>query len=41
MFYKTFSLKVILVCVYNISGNLITHDIFYRLFSKYGEVIKV
>jgi len=25
--------KVILVCLYNISGNLLTHDIYYRLFS--------
>jgi len=24
--------RVLLVCVYNKSGNLITHDIFYRLF---------
>lgn len=33
--------KVLLVCVYNISGRIITHDIFYRLFSDYGEVLKV
>ena len=33
--------RVLLVCVYNKSGNLITHDVFYRLFSKFGEVRKV
>ena len=30
-----------LVCVYNKHSRLITHDIFYRLFSQYGEVKKI
>ena len=33
--------RVLLVCVYNKSGTLITHDIFYRLFSNYGVVQKI
>ena len=32
---------VLLVCVYNITGKIISHDIFYRLFSQYGEVLRV
>ena len=33
--------KVLLICVFNISNNLITHDIIYRHFSNYGLVNKV
>lgn len=29
------------MCVYNKSGGLITHDLFYSLFSQYGEVQRV
>lgn len=32
---------VLLVCVYNINGKIISHDIFYRLFCEYGEVLKI
>ena len=37
----TSPMRVLLVCVYNISGRIISHDIFYRLFSSYGKVQKV
>lgn len=33
--------KVLLVCVFNKNSSLITHDIFYNSFSKYGTVEKV
>lgn len=33
--------KVLLVCIYNISGNIVTHDIYYKLFSNFGEVKKI
>ncbi|KAL4442335.1 hypothetical protein ABPG74_005676 [Tetrahymena malaccensis] len=33
--------RVLLVCVYNKKGTLITHDIIYRLFMKYGEIYKI
>lgn len=29
------------MCVYNKSGEIITHDLFYQLFSQYGEVQRV
>lgn len=32
---------VLLVCVYNKNGTLITHDIYYRLFSQYGKVLRI
>ena len=33
--------KVLLVCVFNKNSTIITHDIFYNIFSNYGEVQKV
>jgi len=33
--------RVLLVCVYNKKGTLITHDVIYRLFMKYGEIHKI
>lgn len=33
--------RVLLVCVYNKRGTLITHDIIYRLFMTYGEICKI
>ena len=32
---------VLLVCIYNKHGNVITHDYFYQLFSQYGEIVKI
>ena len=32
---------VLLVCIYNKFGNVITHDYFYQLFSQYGEIVKI
>lgn len=32
---------VLLVCIYNKYGNIITHDYFYQLFSQYGEIVKI
>ena len=32
---------VLLVCIYNKYGNVITHDYFYQLFSQYGEIVKI
>lgn len=32
---------VLLVCIYNKFGNIITHDYFYQLFSQYGEIVKI
>lgn len=32
---------VLLVCIYNKYGNVITHDYFYELFSQYGEIVKI
>jgi len=32
---------VLLVCIYNKLGNIITHDYFYQVFSQYGEIVKV
>ena len=33
--------KVLLICIFNINGKIFTHDIFYKLFSKYGKVLRV
>lgn len=33
--------KVLLVCVFNKNSAILTHDIFYNPFSKYGTVEKV
>ncbi|KRX09225.1 hypothetical protein PPERSA_05894 [Pseudocohnilembus persalinus] len=38
---KQVTTKVLLVCIYNKNGTLVTHDILYRHFSKYGEVQKI
>ena len=35
------STKVLLICISNKNGNLLTHNIFYKLFSEYGKVNKV
>jgi hypothetical protein len=32
---------VLLVCIYNKFGNIITHDYFYQLFSQHGEIAKI
>ena len=32
--------KVVLCCVYNISGNLITHDVYYRKFRTFEKIQK-
>lgn len=32
---------VLLVCIYNKLGRIITHDYFYEVFSEYGEIVKV
>ena len=32
---------VLLVCIYNKFGNIITHDYFYQLFSQHGEIVKI
>jgi hypothetical protein len=32
---------VLLVCVYNKNGTLITHNVYYNLFSKYGKVLRI
>ena len=32
---------VLLVCIYNRNSTLITHDIIYKAFSDYGEILKV
>ena len=32
---------VLLVCIYNKFGNIITHDYFYQLFSQYGQIVKI
>ena len=32
---------VLLVCIYNKNSTLITHDIIYKAFSEYGEILKV
>ena len=32
---------VLLVCIYNKYGNVITHDYFYNLFCQYGEIVKI
>lgn len=32
---------VLLVCVYNRFGNIITHDYLYQLFIPYGEIVKI
>ena len=32
---------VLLVCVYNRFGNIITHDYLYQLFNPYGDIVKI
>lgn len=32
---------VLLVCIYNKHGNILTHDYFYQLFHHYGEIVKI
>lgn len=32
---------VLLVCIYNQYGNIITHDYLYQLFNPYGNVVKM
>ncbi len=32
---------VLLVCIYNQFGNVITHDYLYQLFCPYGTIIKI
>ena len=32
---------VILVCVYNKNGTIITHDLLHTLFSSYGKILRV
>lgn len=32
---------VLLVCIYNQFGNIITHDYLYQLFSPHGTIIKI
>lgn len=38
---KTDEGPVLLVCVYNRFGNIITHDYLYQLFIPYGEIVKI
>ena len=33
--------RVLLVCVYNQSSSIITHDILYNAFSAYGKINRV
>ena len=32
---------VLLVCIYNQYGNIITHDYLYQLFCPYGAIVKI
>jgi hypothetical protein len=32
---------VILVCIYNKNGTLITHDLLHAVFSTYGKILRV
>ena len=32
---------VLLVCIYNNTGKIITHDYFYENFSPFGEIVKI
>ena len=32
---------VLLVCIYNQFGNIITHDYLYQLFSPFGTIVKI
>jgi len=32
---------VLLVCIYNQFGNVITHDYLYQLFFPYGTIVKI
>jgi hypothetical protein len=32
---------VLLVCIYNQFGNVITHDYLYQLFCPYGTIVKI
>ncbi len=32
---------VILVCIYNKNGTIITHDLLHTLFSTYGKILRV
>jgi len=32
---------VLLVCIYNQFGNVITHDYLYQLFCPYGSIVKI
>lgn len=32
---------VLLVCIYNQYGNIITHDHLYQLFCPYGTIVKI
>lgn len=38
---SVFSSPVLLVCIYNQFGNIITHDYLYQLFSPYGSIVKI
>jgi len=33
--------SVLLVCIYNQYGNIITHDYLYQLFCPYGSIVKI
>lgn len=33
--------SVLLVCIYNIHGYQIIHEMLYNLFTQYGEVLKI
>lgn len=39
--YPPSKTRVLLVNVYNLNGETITHDIYYRLFSRYGKVLRI
>jgi hypothetical protein len=32
---------VLLVCIYNQFGNIITHDYLYQLFNPFGNIVKI
>lgn len=38
---SVFSSPVLLVCIYNQFGNIITHDYLYQLFSPHGSIVKI
>lgn len=40
-FTETRATPVILVCIYNKNGTIITHDLLHTLFSSYGKILRV